>query len=131
LFPVITPADTTTHLCGVWGGGPLEAGQAIAGDIGAEDGSEFWAETTTEAAVKSSAERNNGRIISRSLIQHAQFIAKNSSPGQRLARLPEHTESKYTYGGSPQPIWVAQWRCSRNLQPITFAKSFNLRLLIY
>jgi hypothetical protein len=50
---------------------PLAAGQAIEGDIGAEVKSEFWAKTTTEAAVKSSTERKNGRIIFSSLAQHA------------------------------------------------------------
>jgi hypothetical protein len=59
---------------------PLAAGQAIEGDIGAEVKSEFWAKTTTEAAVKSSTERKNGRIIFSSLAQHAQFITKNRRP---------------------------------------------------
>ena len=86
------PQSIQVPICAEFGmAAPLAAGQAIEGDIGAEVKSEFWAKTTTEAAVKSSTERKVESFFS-SLAQHAQFITKKSSPGQRLARLLAHNQ---------------------------------------
>jgi hypothetical protein len=84
LFLAITPADTATHLCGVFGGGPVSVGQAIEGDTGAEAEPELWAETTTEAAVKARTERSKGRIIFRSLTQHLRSFWKKLRSGSWL-----------------------------------------------